>query len=82
MLVDSNNNRVIVETTSRRCEGLPLAVVRLVDDLSTGYLVLCEEDGGFGDEGCPSSFGRPAMCWFGFGMRFLTADEAVETIAD
>jgi hypothetical protein len=49
--VDSNNNVVLVsQPTQRTCDGLPLLVVRLLDNPSKGYIAACEPDGGFADD--------------------------------
>ena len=81
--VDSNNNVVLVsQPTQRTCDGLPLLVVRLLDNPSKGYIAACEPDGGFGTEECPSSYGRPCLSWFGEGERYPDAFSALSAVAD
>lgn len=80
--IDSNNNRVCVCETGRlAADGCPLLVVRLADDLDTGYIAAVTGEGGFGDEACPSSYNRPCCCWFGPEERFPNAQAALEAAA-
>ncbi len=74
---DSSCNCITVERTTQTYDGLPLVVVRLVDDPAHGYLCVDEGTGGFGDEACPSSYGMPCLTWFGAGERHPDADAAV-----
>ena len=79
--VDGNNNQITVTLASCTFEGLPMVICRMVDDPSVGYLALCEDGGGFGDEACPSSYGRPCLSWFGPGERYPDADAAIAAFA-
>ena len=78
--VDGNNNRVMVRKTGHTFSGRPLVVVQLVDEPARGYVALVEEFGGFGDDACPSSWGRPCLGWFGRGERYHTAEQALDSI--
>lgn len=82
MNVDGNGNMISVENTSLTRDGLPLAVARLHADPAHGYVVSCEEDGGFGDADCPSSCGRPCLAWFGPGERYADAASALADLQD
>jgi hypothetical protein len=79
MFVDSNENRVSVVDSGRTLE-LPVLVVTLVDTPNRGYLALEELRGGFGDEACPSSYGRPCLTWFGPGERYPDARTALSAV--
>ena len=75
--VDGSGNRVLVEETDRASPDGRLLIVRMENDLDTGYIATVVGEGGFGDEQSPSSYNRPCAGWFGPGERHATADEAL-----
>lgn len=79
--VDESGNRVTVVRTGNKYEGKPLIVVTLIDDPSRGYIALEEGEGGFGNEECPSSMGRPCLTWFGPNERYKDWLQAIACIS-
>jgi len=66
--VDGNSNRVNVRDLPFTLPtGQALMLASVVGEPGHGYVAAVEPDGGFGDEACPSSYGRPCLGWFGSG---------------
>lgn len=78
--IDSNGSRIIVYPTDYILDDCRLVIVRLMDDLSRGYIAMDDGTGGFGDESCPSSYGMSCVSWFGEGERYPTAEDALTAI--
>ena len=82
-VVDGNANVLVVgPPTARTCGGLPMTVVRLLGQPDKGYIAVCEPDGSFGSDECPSSAGRPCVSWFGPGEQYPDAFAAMSAVAD
>ena len=81
-IVDGNCNIIEVVRTERTSLGYPIVVAKLCSDPRTGYLAADEGAGGFGNEGCPSSYGMPCITWFGPGERHPDAETALKAVSD
>ena len=79
--IDSSHNVVLVSEPMKRftCQNKPVVVVRLVKEPDRGYLAMVDDEGGgFGDDECPSSYGRPCITWFGPNSLYPSAFEALQ----
>lgn len=78
--VDSSCNKITVDEQEISHNELRLVVVRMADNPRLGYIAHREENGAFGDDTCPSSYGMPCLTWFGSGQRYPDSRIALNNI--